>query len=230
MRHRMFFGLTVAALAACSSGTTSREISRPVEVRQEGERSPAKSAGWCTKCNYSVYESHRCGVTHPCALCGREIGRRHMHEVVWQCERHELVMSEQHICYDAKNCRICRKDRRSLLGTKPCERCYRQVPPTTVRGITTYCQECDQEIGANHLCGRTAYCRTCLREAGSNHVHDATRLCMEHGTEHSPIHMHGTTAYCQKCHRDAGEGHRHGLTEWCWLCEAEMEWPHSHHN
>ncbi|HXJ72019.1 MAG TPA: hypothetical protein VNM37_04160, partial [Candidatus Dormibacteraeota bacterium] len=147
--------LTVASvlgllLAAC---TTSSEESRvPYQkVFEENDRSPAKSAGWCNRCNFDVYEGHRCGRTVPCPMCHREMGARHLHEVQWTCAGCSFVMARQHECQDAKTCTVCRQDKRSLLGTLGCERCYRQAPPTKVQGITSYCGECDQETGANHI-------------------------------------------------------------------------------
>jgi len=230
MNLRALAVVGLAALGACtSSGEEAREA-RPIEkVFAEDERSPAKSAGWCSKCNFEVYQGHRCGLTVPCALCKREAGARHLHEVQWTCARHELVMSSQHECLDARTCTTCRADKRSLLGTRACERCYAQVPPTRIHGITSYCGDCNLEVGANHLHGKTVYCRSCLRESGAGHKCDATRLCMEHEIEHAPDHVHGTTQYCGRCHREAGVDHKHGLTEWCWRCNVEVDWPHHYH-
>jgi hypothetical protein len=225
---RQALAAAVVSLAACSS--SDEGVSTPYhEVFREDDRTPAKSSGWCQRCNFTVYDGHRCGRTIPCALCQREAGARHMHEVQWLCEQDDLVHARQHECLDAKNCTTCRNDRRSLLGPIGCERCFRMIGVSRVHGLTTYCGTCDQEIGANHICGKTVYCRPCLREAGGGHKCDATRLCMEHEREHAPDHVHGTTRYCIKCHRDAGEGHKHGVTEWCWRCNEEMEWPHCHH-
>ena len=79
MIHRMSGLLAILALAACSSG--SQAESKPVDkVFQEDERSPEKSAGWCNRCNMSVYSGHCCGLTALCALCQREAGARHLHE------------------------------------------------------------------------------------------------------------------------------------------------------
>lgn len=216
------------ALAACG-GPRHQEVSVD-KVFEEGVRSPERSGGHCARCNFSVYDGHRCGVTTPCTLCGREKGFRHLHEIVWVCPVDEVVTAEQHECNDAKSCATCRSDKREQLGTRGCRRCFNQAPPAKIQGITSYCSTCDREIGANHIHGRTLYCRTCLREAGEGHKHDATRLCMEHETEHAPDHECGTTEYCKRCHRDAGPGHKHGVTEWCWRCGDEMEWPHSHHS
>lgn len=231
MMHRVAAACVILGAAACSSGGGYDEnMSRPKDVWRASDRPPAQTAGKCNRCNYHVFDGHRCGLTHPCALCGREAGARHVHEVVWMCDEHELPVAERHICDDAKTCRICRHDQRSFLGSRGCGRCFKQVPPQKVRGITRYCQECNQEVGANHIHGKTWFCLKCTREAGENHIHDATRLCMEHETEHSPDHVHGTTTYCHQCHREAGEEHRHGVTEWCWACGVEKDWPHSHHN
>ncbi len=228
MMHRLALFASLLALAACSS--SGSQASRPVQrVFEEDERSPEKSAGWCTKCNMNVYSGHRCGLTAPCQLCGREAGARHLHEVAWRCDQCDVVMAKQHECVDAKTCSTCRQDKRQLLGPIGCDRCYRQVPVIRLVGITSYCGSCNQEVGANHVHGKTAYCTKCLREAGKNHICDATRYCYDHGTEEAVDHAHGTTAYCLKCHRESGLDHKHGLTEWCWVCRAENEWPHCHH-
>ncbi|HXX94398.1 MAG TPA: hypothetical protein VEN81_12250, partial [Planctomycetota bacterium] len=53
----------LAALSACSS-SRSNESNVPYErVFQEADRSPARSAGWCSRCNFEVFEGHRCGRT-----------------------------------------------------------------------------------------------------------------------------------------------------------------------
>jgi hypothetical protein len=222
----------ILLLAACST-SKSQQDSKPIDrVFVEDERSPEKSAGWCNKCNMSVYSGHRCGLTAPCALCQREAGARHLHEVEWYCSSCDIMMSKHHECVDAKTCPICRQDKnghRSQLGTTGCERCARQVPPTRLVGLTTYCGQCNQEVGANHVHGKTVYCLKCLHEAGKNHVCDATRFCYEHGMDEAVDHVHGTTVYCELCHREAGQNHKHGITEWCWVCYAEKEWPHSNH-
>src|SRR3954468_5372494 len=179
MIQRLFVVLGLLAISACSSG--SHQESRPVDkVFAEDERSPERSAGWCGKCNMSVYSGHRCGLTAPCALCQREAGSRHMHEAEWYCNSCDIMMAKQHECVDAKTCTICRQDkngRRALLGPMGCDRCARQTPPTRLVGITFYCGECNQETGANHVHGKTVYCMKCLREGGKNHVCDATRFC-----------------------------------------------------
>src|SRR5258706_13478734 len=131
MMHRLAILLPLLALAACSSGgqTSSRPVDR---VFVEDERSPEKSAGWCTKCNMGVYQGHRCGLTSPCQLCQREAGARHLHEVAWECRVCDIVIAKQHQCVDAKTCSICRQDKsahRALLGTTGCDRCFRQIPP-----------------------------------------------------------------------------------------------------
>ncbi len=228
MMQRLFGVAAILALAACASDETPVS-SQVEETVREDDRAPAKSAGFCTKCNFFVYDSHRCGLTHPCQLCQREAGARHLHEVVWYCDSDDSVTSAQHVCLDAKFCTTCRADKRSLLGTKGCERCFRQVPPQKVHGITVYCGTCNLETGANHVCGKTDYCHKCLREAGKDHRCDATRYCPDHEAEHAPDHIHGSTVYCVRCHRESGEDHRHGLTEWCFTCREEMEWPHCHH-
>lgn len=215
-------------LAACGPSVRQPAVAQD-QIFSEPERSPQKSGGYCGACNFEVYDGHRCGLTSPCSHCQRERGARHLHLVTWTCPVDGFVTSQVHECNDAKTCFTCRADKKSLLGTRGCERCYRQAPPTGVRGITTYCQECNLEVAANHLHGVTVMCRSCLREAGPGHKCDATRLCVEHRTEHDPLHVHGTTTYCHPCHRDAGVGHKHGTTEWCWACNAEMEWPHSFH-
>jgi len=178
--------IVLLTLAACGGGSQQAD-SRPVDkVFQEDERAPEKSAGWCGKCNMSVYSSHRCGLTTPCALCQREAGARHLHEVEWFCDSCDIMMAQQNECRDAKTCSTCRQDkngRRALLGSKGCERCARQVPPNRLVGITAYCSQCNQETGANHVHGKTVYCMRCLHEAGKNHVCDATRFCFEHGTD-----------------------------------------------
>lgn len=220
----------LACLAACG-GSGSTEERRPVErVFEENDRSPAKSGGWCARCNFDVYEGHRCGLTTPCQLCKREAGSRHMHEIAWACDRDELVMARQHICNDAKTCPTCRGDKEARLGSLACERCHRHVPPTKVQGITSYCQTCNQEVGANHIHGKTAFCMSCLREAATTfHKCDATRLCVTHEAEHAVDHDCGETVYCSKCHREAGQDHVHGKTEWCARCRSEKEWPHHNH-
>jgi len=132
--------MAILALAACSSSSHQRD-SKPIDrVFVEHERSPEKSAGWCTKCNMNVYSGHRCGLTAPCALCQREAGARHLHEVEWYCNSCDIMMSQQHECVDAKTCSICRQDkngRRAFLGTKGCDRCARQVSPSRLVGITS---------------------------------------------------------------------------------------------
>jgi len=219
----------VLALGACGGGGDVQE-SMPVDrVFVEDERSPEKSAGMCQRCKIPVYEGHRCGLTVPCVLCGREMGARHVHEIVWVCPADGVRTAQQHICNDSRICELCRKDKRSLLGTRGCERCYRQAPPVKVHGLTTYCGTCNQEVGANHVHGKTSYCMKCLREAGKGHKCGGSRFCESCQVEHSPDHAHGTTQYCELCHRDCGLEHKHGLTEWCWKCGAEMEWPHQFH-
>lgn len=232
MTRRFLLAFPVLMLAACSSGT---QASRPVDkIFVEDDRSPEKSAGWCAKCNMTVYQGHRCGLTVPCQLCEREAGARHFHEVAWRCSDCDIVIAKQHECRDAKTCPICRnaeKSRRApLVGSIGCDRCSRQIQPIRIVGITSYCGECNQEVGANHVHHETVFCLKCLREAGKNHICDATRFCYAHGTDEAVDHVHGTTVYCLKCHRESGEHHRHGLTEWCWICKAEMEWPHSYHH
>jgi hypothetical protein len=230
MNVRTIPAVALLSLAACAASSSSdRWTAPPEKVFEEQDRSPARSAGWCNRCNFSVFEGHRCGLTAPCALCQREAGARHLHEVVWICERDDLAMAQQHECVNSKTCGTCTDTHRRLLGARGCERCHRLVPAAKLHGITSYCGTCNLEVGANHLCGKTKYCRSCLREAGGGHKCDVTRLCPSHEIEHAPDHVHGTTEYCARCHRDAGSGHRHGLTEWCWRCEAEMEWPHCHH-
>jgi hypothetical protein len=229
MTPRLAALLLLGGLSACSSRSSESNVAYE-KIFQENDRSPAKSAGWCTHCNMTVFEGHRCGRTVPCQLCKREVGSRHLHEVQWSCDRCQFVMAQQHECQDAKSCSTCRQDKRTVLGTLACERCYRQIPPTKIQGLTSYCGECNQEIGANHIHGKTTYCLVCLREAGSNHICGATRLCMDHQTEHSPDHVHGTTQYCDRCHRDCGVNHKHGETEWCWMCKSEVAWPHWYHN
>ena len=227
MPQRLISVLALAVLAACSGPA---EDVKPVEkVFEENDRSPAKLAGWCHRCNFQVYEGHRCGLTVPCALCKREAGSRHMHEIVWECASDELVMARQHICNDAKSCPTCRGDKQARLGSLACERCHRHVPPVKVHGITTYCQACNQETGANHIHGKTSFCLSCLREAAAGHKCDATRLCVAHAAEHAVDHECGETEYCAKCHRDAGPEHVHGRTEWCVRCRSEKEWPHHNH-
>lgn len=228
MTHRLVGLFCVIALAACSSHSTEEE--EAVLVQDAVQEEESVSAGWCPKCNFNVYSGHRCGLTAPCQLCKREAGARHLHEVVWNCERDEVVMAVQHECTDAKTCTTCREDKRSLLASRGCERCHRQLAPLKVQGITSYCGACNLEVGANHAHGKTIYCRACLREAGKNHKCDATSYCPLHEEEHAPDHAHGITSYCGKCHREAGEEHKHGMTEWCRLCGNEQEWPHSHHN
>jgi hypothetical protein len=228
MAQRLAFVVSLVGLVACAQGGV--EDRRPVaKVFEENDRSPVKSSGWCNRCNFDVFEGHRCGLTAPCTLCKREAGSRHMHEVTWACDRDELVMARQHICNDAKSCPTCRTDGEARLSSLGCERCHRHVPPAKVQGITSYCQTCNQEIGANHIHGKTAFCMSCLREAASGHKCDATRLCMEHAAEHAVDHEHGETEYCMKCHREAGVDHRHGKTEWCSRCRSEKEWPHHNH-
>lgn len=219
----------VVLLAGCAPEGRIRPAVEADKIFSESERSPEKSAGHCLKCNMVVFSGHRCGLTSPCELCSREQGARHLHEITWTCPVDGFATARQHECNDAKTCALCRKDKRSLLGTQGCERCFRQAPPTLVRGITTYCGECNLEVGANHVHGVTVLCRPCLREAGPAHKCDATRFCPSHNVEHAPDHVHGETQYCLKCHRDSGVGHKHGVTEWCWRCSAEMEWPHSFH-
>jgi hypothetical protein len=226
MRHRIWVAGLLAA-AGCAGGAGD-ELPPAAKVFEERDRSPAREAGWCHRCNTKVFEGHRCGLTYPCALCEREAGARHLHEVVWYCPKDDTLMAARHECTDARVCSICRTDARSLLGPRGCERCHRMVAPQKVHGITTYCGRCNQEAGANHIHGKTVYCRTCLREAGQGHRCDVTRLCLEHEVEHAPDHVHGVTEYCRECHRDAGIGHRHGRTEWCWRCKIEAEWPHGH--
>jgi hypothetical protein len=230
MKHFLSVLLMIGGLGACASHSEDGAIKPYQKIFEEDDRQPAKSAGWCTHCNMQVYEGHRCKLTHPCQLCQREAGARHLHEVQWTCDRDSLVISRQHECLDAKTCWTCRQDKRALLGTIGCERCYSQIPVTALHGITSYCAVCNLEVGANHIHGKTVYCLVCLREAGEGHVHDATRLCMDHQREEAPDHIHGTTQYCLECHRDCGVGHKHGQTEWCWLCMSEMPWPHHHHS
>ncbi len=220
----------LASVAACGGRRSDTRASVPVErVFHEDERSPQKSEGHCQACNMDVYGGHRCGMTTPCSLCRREQGADHLHEIAWVCSEDGSVTAEQHVCNDAKTCGRCRTDRRAHLGTRGCERCYRQAVPTKVRGITSYCQTCNQEVAANHLHGKTTFCRPCLREAGQGHRCDATRMCREHGREEATDHVHGTTEYCGRCHRESGPGHAHGVTEWCWSCRREQDWPHAHH-
>lgn len=228
MRRGWVLAAILGVAGGCSSDETVVATSMDEAVRED-ERAPAKLAGWCTKCNMFVHDSHRCGLTMPCALCKREAGARHLHEVVWVCEIDETVMAVQHECLDAKFCTTCRADKRSLLGPKGCERCARLTPAQKIQGITFYCRHCNLETGANHVCGKTRYCYRCLRESGKNHRCDATRYCPDHEEEHAPDHVHGTTTYCARCHRDAGENHVHGVSEWCWTCHDEVEWPHCHH-
>jgi hypothetical protein len=218
----------VLALTACAPH--GPKISEDVPVAQMEEYRPQqRSEGLCKRCNFEVYTGHRCGLTTPCALCGREKGARHLHEVVWTCPLDGTATARQHECNDSRGCSTCRSDKRSLLANRGCDRCYNQAALAKVQGITSYCQECNLEVGANHICAKTIFCRTCLREAGEGHVHDATRLCMTHEREHGADHECGTTVYCPKCHRDAGPNHKHGITEWCWRCNEELDWPHSHH-
>lgn len=229
MLHRTGVVALLAILAACQSG--SDEGRKPVEkVFEEYDRSPAKLAGWCSRCNFDVFESHRCGLTTPCSLCKREAGSRHLHEISWHCDVDDLTLARQHVCNDAKTCDTCRGDGKARLGSRACDRCHRFVPPVKVEGITSYCQACNQETAANHIHGKTLFCLSCLREAGTGHKCDATRLCMEHETEHAVDHAHGETSYCPLCHREAGVDHKHGVTEWCSKCRSEMDWPHGHHN
>jgi hypothetical protein len=227
MQPRLVAVAALAALAACSGGSSDR---RPVEkVFEENDRSPAKTAGWCNRCNLQVFEGHRCGLTNPCSLCQREAGSRHMHEIVWECQEDDLVMARQHICNDAKSCPTCREGKERRLSDLACERCHRYVPPTKVHGLTTYCQTCNQETAANHIHSKTAFCLSCLREAAAGHKCDATRLCVSHAAEHAVDHECGETEYCAKCHREAGPDHVHGRTEWCVRCRSEKEWPHHNH-
>jgi hypothetical protein len=219
----------VLALAACGGSGTVEESVPVDKVFVEDERSPEKSAGFCAKCKFTVYEGHRCGLTVPCVLCKREQGARHVHEVVWTCPVDGVQNRQQHICNDARICDLCRKDKRSLLGTRGCPRCYRQAPATALHGLTTYCGTCNLEVGPNHVHGKTSYCRTCLREAGEGHKCSATWYCASCQVEQAPDHIHGTTRFCSTCSRDCGVDHKHGLTEWCWKCEAEVEWPHQFH-
>lgn len=228
MRHGVWMMAGLLGAAGCAGGTREEELPSGARVFEERERSPERQAGWCPRCNLDVFEGHRCGLTYPCVLCEREAGARHLHEVVWYCPNDDTLMAERHECLDARTCPTCRRDARSLLGPRGCERCHRRVPPQKVHGITTYCGTCNQEAGANHIHGKTVYCRTCLREAGEGHRCDVTRLCLEHEVEHAPDHIHGVTEYCRKCHRDTGLDHRHGWTEWCWRCKLEAEWPHGH--
>jgi hypothetical protein len=228
MMIRMLAAAAFLGMTACQSGG-GNETKAYHKVFEEDDRQPAKSAGYCNRCNYGVYEGHRCKLTVPCALCKREAGAGHLHEVQWVCGPDSYVMARQHECYDAKACDTCRQDKRNLLGPVGCERCFRPAPPTKVQGITSYCGKCNLETGANHVCGVTRYCVPCLRESGPQHKCDVTRFCPTHDIEHAPDHVHGTTAYCRQCHRDAGEGHKHGITEWCWRCSEEVEWPHSNH-
>ncbi len=227
MRHVAVI-LALLCLTCCRS---TEEASGPAH-RSPGELrdAPEGPSGWCKQCNMEVYAGHICTRTTPCNLCGREKGARHVHEVSWVCPVDGVVTAETHICNDSKTCVTCRADKRKLIGPRGCRRCYAQIPPSVIEGLTTYCEECNQEVGANHIHGKTAYCLTCLREAGEGHVHDATRLCMEHQVEHGPDHVCGTTEYCKKCHREAGLDHKHGVTEWCWRCGAEKDWPHSNHD
>ena len=240
MTKRLLTGLACLALAACATESEYGWESDPAEAQpiEETETTLAPGtidpvtygSGFCKFCRFQVLDGHRCGLTRPCQLCGREAGARHLHETVWECALHDVVMSEQHECNDAKTCRTCSDEHQANVGTKGCEVCFGQSPVVAIQGITTYCSTCNQEVGANHIHHMTNFCRKCLREAGSNHVHDATRLCLDHETEHSAAHVHGLTEYCHRCHRDAGPDHQHGLTEWCWRCETEMEWPHNHHS
>ncbi len=229
MKIRFAFLGAVLALGACGGSAHERE-SVPVDrVFSEEERSPEKSAGYCRKCKMTVFEGHRCGLTIPCVLCKRESGARHVHEVVWICQADGVRVAQQHICNDARICDLCRKDKRSLLGTRACERCARQAPPAGVHGLTTYCGVCNLEVGANHVHGKTSYCMKCLREAGAGHRCGATWYCPSCGIEQAPDHIHGTTRFCAVCSRECGLDHQHGLTEWCWKCGAEVEWPHQFH-
>jgi len=146
MMQRLAVIGVIAMVAACS-GDGRRESVAVDRVFVEDERSPEKGAGWCTKCNMDVYSGHRCGLTSPCQLCQREAGARHLHEVAWQCGSCDIVMSKQHQCVDAKTCTTCRQDknrRRTLLGTTGCERCFRQIPPVLLVGITVYCGDGNQ--------------------------------------------------------------------------------------
>jgi hypothetical protein len=216
-------------LAGCAS--RSQETARNFDkVFEENDRSPSTSSGWCSRCNMDVYGGHRCGLTFPCQLCRNEAGARHLHEVQWSCDRCQVIMAKHHECRDAKTCTTCRQDKRNLLGSIGCERCFRQVPPSKLQGITAYCATCNLETGANHIHGKTKYCMNCLRESGTGHKCDATRLCMSHEREEAPDHVCGTTQYCDRCHRDCGVDHKHGETEWCWRCTAEVAWPHCHHH
>src|SRR5262245_13368375 len=129
MSIRAVTTFALLGLAACSSSSSDRWTAPPEKVFEEQDRSPVRSAGWCTHCNFNVFEGHRCGLTAPCTLCQREAGARHLHEVVWVCDTDDIAMSAQHECVDAKTCVTCTTTKRRLLSNRGCERCHRLVPP-----------------------------------------------------------------------------------------------------
>ena len=229
MKHALALVVGALFLASCGGGYGYSTPGSIDDVFVEVERAPVRSGGWCDECNMNVYSGHRCGITSPCTMCGREKGARHLHETSWVCPVDSVVTSKQHECNDAKTCFTCRADRQDKLGTRGCKQCLTQAWPREIVGITSYCGTCNLEVGANHICGATIFCRKCLRESGKGHIHEYTRLCFSHATEHDPDHICGTTAYCRKCHRDAGEDHVHGVTEFCFKCGVETEWPHAYH-
>lgn len=232
------------ALLACNSGSKRSEepARQPVEERVVRTSSRIETSGYCSACHLSVYSAHVCGRSVPCALCQREHGARHFHEVVWTCPEDGTRMTEVHICNDSKTCdtclhavnrisgcQLCGEGKHGGLLTKGCTWCASPSPVVQVQGITSYCGTCNLEVGTNHIHGKTKFCSTCLREAGQGHTHDVTRLCMEHQRECGLHHSHGQTEYCQACRRDAGPNHRHGQTIWCLRCKVEAPWPHCHH-
>ncbi len=242
MRYIAF--LLPLIVLSCNSG--SRKAEEPVApATQERVVKPVsriETSGYCSACHISTYKGHVCGRTVPCALCQREHGARHFHEVVWTCPEDGTRMTEVHVCNDAKTCEIClhavnRMSGCQLCGegkhggllTRGCTWCGTPSSVAHVQGITSYCRACNLEVGTNHIHGKTSFCGTCLREAGQGHTHDVTRLCMKHQRECGLHHSHGQTEYCQACRRDAGPNHRHGLTIWCLRCKVEAPWPHCHH-
>ncbi|MBI2899131.1 MAG: hypothetical protein HYY17_03040 [Planctomycetes bacterium] len=233
--------LLVLAGGCASKSQQKQETARKGERAVE-ETQPVRVAGPCSRCNLTVYDGHVCGLTVPCALCRREHGARHYHEIAWKCETDEFVARETHVCNDSKvceaclhatdanvRCELCRAKRHVAMLARACDYCARPIPVAAVRGITGYCATCNQEIGVNHIHGKTVFCETCLTEAGQGHVHDVTRLCATHERDCAADHDHGRTEYCQACRRDVGPNHRHGETVYCIRCLREAPWPHCHH-
>jgi hypothetical protein len=231
--------VALLAIAGCGSSSDRASVDR---YSAEIERNVPRPAGQCTRCNMGVYDGHRCTLTVPCRLCGREHGARHYHEVTWKCDRDGVVMRDVHVCNDSRTCEtclhatnnhtrclLCTEGRHTNVLARPCDYCHRETPVEKVQGITGYCATCNLEVGANHIHGKSTFCATCLREAGTGHLHDVTRLCMTHELDCAVDHEHGKTEYCQACRRDAGPNHKHGESVWCYRCGVEAPWPHCHH-